>query len=299
MAFSDMKKNSGKGFERLSEELTKISKKGSDSYKDDRFWRPELDKSSNGYAVIRFLPPCDGEDVPWARTFSHGFQGPGGWYIEKSRTTLGEKDPVSEMNTRLWNSGDERDKDIARARKRRLHYISNILVVSDPANPQNEGKVFLFKYGKKIHDKVVGAMQPEFEDETPINPFDFWNGADFKLKVRKVAGFINYDKSEFSDPSPLLNGDDEKLEELWKTQYPLKEHTDPSTYKSYEELQKRLDVVLGNSGSAPTSTAESVNVQSNTSKTSKASIDTDDTDFDNDNGGDDALSYFEQLASED
>ena len=299
MAFSDMKKNSGKGFERLSEELTKISKKGSDSYKDDRFWRPELDKSSNGYAVIRFLPPAEGEDVPWARTFSHGFQGPGGWYIEKSRTTLGEKDPVSEMNTRLWNSGDERDKDIARARKRRLHYISNIYIVSDPANPQNEGKVFLFKYGKKIHDKVVGAMQPEFEDESPINPFDFWKGADFKLKVRKVAGFINYDKSEFSDVSPMLNGDDDKLEEMWKTQYPLNEHTDPSSYKSYDELQQRLSIVLGNTNSAPVNTtAEKVNVQSNVSKPASA-INTDDTKFDSDSGGDDALSYFEQLASED
>ena len=299
MAFSDMKKNSGKGFERLSEELTKISKKGSDSYKDDRFWRPELDKSSNGYAVIRFLPPAEGEDVPWARTFSHGFQGPGGWYIEKSRTTLGEKDPVSEMNTRLWNSGDERDKDIARARKRRLHYISNIYIVSDPANPQNEGKVFLFKYGKKIHDKVVGAMQPEFEDESPINPFDFWKGADFKLKVRKVAGFINYDKSEFCDASPLLS-DDDKMEELWKTQYPLNEHTDPSSYKSYDELQQRLSIVLGNTNSAPVNTtAEKVNVQSNVSKPA-SSINTDDTSFDSDNsGGDDALSYFEQLASED
>ena len=296
MAFSDMKKNSGKGFERLSEELTKISKKGSDSYKDDRFWRPELDKSSNGYAVIRFLPPCEGEDVPWARTFSHGFQGPGGWYIEKSRTTLGEKDPVSEMNTRLWNSGDERDKDIARARKRRLHYISNIYIVSDPANPQNEGKVFLFKYGKKIHDKIVGAMQPEFEDESPINPFDFWKGADFKLKVRKVAGFINYDKSEFCDASPMLSGDDDKLEELWKTQYPLSEHTDASSFKSYEELASRLSVVLGDGSSPVKNTAESVNVKSNVTTDS---IDTGDDSDSKTSGGDDALSYFEQLASED
>jgi hypothetical protein len=295
MAFSDMKRHSNKGFERLSEELTKISKKGSDSYKDDRFWRPELDKSSNGYAVIRFLPPVDGEDVPWARTFSHGFQGPGGWYIEKSRTTLGEKDPVSEMNTRLWNSGNESDKDIARARKRRLSYISNIYIVSDPANPQNEGKIFLFKYGKKIHDKIVGSMQPEFEDEVAINPFDFWKGADFKLKVRKVAGYINYDKSEFSDPAPLLN-DDDVMEELWKQEYPLKEHTDPSTFKSYDELKTRLDVVLGNDSVSTTkttaTTAEKVEVKSNDDDV----FDTGDSES---SSGDDALSYFEKLAAED
>jgi len=210
MGFSDLKKKS-RDIGALTAAADKINKK-SESYKDDRFWRPELDKSSNGFAVVRFLPPVDGEDIPWARLFTHGFQGPGGWYIENSRTTIGDKDPVSEMNSELWNSGLESDKDIARQRKRRLSYISNILVVSDPANPQNEGKVFLYKYGKKIFDKINEAMQPEFEDEEPINPFDFWKGANFKLKVRKVAGFINYDKSEFDGVSAVHDGEDDALE---------------------------------------------------------------------------------------
>ena len=263
-----------------------------DSYKDDRFWRPELDKSSNGYAVIRFLPAVDGEDLPWAKYYSHGFKGKGGWYIEKSRTTLGEKDPVSEMNTELWNSGIESDKDIARQRKRRLHYTSNILVVSDPANPQNEGKIFLYKYGKKIFDKIQEAMQPEFADEDPINPFDFWTGANFKLKVRKVAGFINYDKSEFESASALFDGDDEKLEELWKTQYALGEFTDPTTFKSYDELKKRMNEVLGSDirnvvSSESTPTAE--NVDMNTSSETNSNQEEESTD---------ALSYFEKLANE-
>ena len=238
MSFSDFKRRSQDNLARLTEEMSKINK-SSESYKDDRFWRPELDKASNGYAVIRFLPVVREEDVPFARLFSHGFKGPGGWYIENSRTTIGGKDPVSEMNTQLWNSGLESDKDIARQRKRRLNYISNIYVVSDPANPENEGKVFLYKYGKKIFDKINEAMQPEFADEDPIDPFDFWKGANFKLKVRKVAGYINYDKSEFESPSPLLNGDDALLEELWNKQYSLKEFTDPSL--NLRALKQRLD----------------------------------------------------------
>ena len=259
MSFSDFKKRSQSSIGELTKQIEQLNKK--DSYKDDRFWRPELDKSSNGYAVIRFLPAVDGEDLPWAKYYSHGFKGKGGWYIEKSRTTIGDKDPVSEMNTELWNSGVEKDKDIARERKRRLHYTSNILVVSDPANPQNEGKVFLYKFGKKIFDKIQEAMQPEFADEDPINPFDFWTGANFKLKVRKVAGFINYDKSEFDSPAAVLDGDDAKLEELWKTQYALNEFIDPSTFKTYDELKKRLSEVLGSdirqTEVVETSTAES------------------------------------------
>ena len=218
------------------------------SYVDERLWKPELDTSGNGYAVIRFLPAIEGEDLPWAKLFSHAFQGPTGqWYIENSRTTLGRgdigKDPASEYNTSLWNSGVETDKEIARKQKRKLSYYSNIYIVSDSKNPENEGKVFLFRYGKKIFDKLMAAMQPEFEDETPINPFDFWKGANFKLKIRKVDGFWNYDKSEFEAPSPILD-DDSAIERIWKEQYPLADFTAPSNFKSYEELKTRLDAVL-------------------------------------------------------
>ena len=218
------------------------------SYVDERLWKPELDTSGNGYAVIRFLPAIEGEDLPWAKLFSHAFQGPTGqWYIENSRTTLGRgdigKDPASEYNSSLWNSGVETDKEIARKQKRKLSYYSNIYVVSDSKNPHNEGKVFLFRYGKKIFDKLMAAMQPEFEDESPINPFDFWKGANFKLKIRKVDGFWNYDKSEFEAPSPILD-DDSAIERIWKEQYSLADFTAPSNFKSYEELKTRLDAVL-------------------------------------------------------
>ena len=218
------------------------------SYVDERLWKPELDTSGNGYAVIRFLPAIEGEDLPWVKLFSHAFQGPTGqWYIENSRTTLGRgdvgKDPVSEYNTSLWNSGVETDKEIARKQKRKLSYYSNIYIVSDSKNPHNEGKVFLFRYGKKIFDKLMAAMQPEFEDESPINPFDFWKGANFKLKIRKVDGYWNYDKSEFEAPSAILD-DDSAIERIWKEQYPLADFTAPSNFKSYEELKTRLDAVL-------------------------------------------------------
>ena len=218
------------------------------SYVDERLWKPELDTSGNGYAVIRFLPAIEGEDLPWAKLFSHAFQGPTGqWYIENSRTTLGRgdigKDPASEYNSSLWNSGVETDKEIARKQKRKLSYYSNIYVVSDSKNPHNEGKVFLFRYGKKIFDKLMAAMQPEFEDESPINPFDFWKGANFKLKIRKVDGYWNYDKSEFEAPSAILD-DDSAIERIWKEQYSLADFTAPSNFKSYEELKTRLDAVL-------------------------------------------------------
>ena len=218
------------------------------SYVDERLWKPELDTSGNGYAVIRFLPAIEGEDLPWVKLFSHAFQGPTGqWYIENSRTTLGRgdvgKDPVSEYNTSLWNSGVETDKEIARKQKRKLSYYSNIYIVSDSKNPHNEGKVFLFRYGKKIFDKLMAAMQPEFEDESPINPFDFWKGANFKLKIRKVDGYWNYDKSEFETPSAILD-DDSAIERIWKEQYSLADFTAPSNFKSYEELKTRLDAVL-------------------------------------------------------
>ena len=213
------------------------------SYVDERLWKPELDKSGNGYAVIRFLPSVEGEDMPWAKVWNHAFQGPTGqWYIENSLTTVGQKDPVSEHNTKLWNTGLESDKETARKQKRKLQYFSNIYVVSDSKHPENEGKVFLYRYGKKIFDKLMAAMQPEFEDESPINPFDFWEGANFKLKIRKVDGYWNYDKSEFETPSAL--GDDSMIEGIWKKQYALKEFTASTNFKSYEELKTRLDAVL-------------------------------------------------------
>ncbi len=295
MSFADFKKRSQSGISDLTNKLEKMDKK--ESYKDDRFWRPELDSSSNGYAVVRFLPACEGEDLPWAKYYSHGFQGPGGWYIENSRTTLGEKDPVSEMNSQLWNSGVESDKDIARSRRRRTNYVSNIMVVSDPANPENEGKVYLYRFGQKIFNKIKEAMQPEFQDEEPINPFDFWGGADFKLKIRKVSGFINYDKSEFATPTTLIEGNDDALERLWKQQYPLNEFVDPDKYKTYDELKTRLNDVIGGdiratADGSETATAESVSIPEPKVSVSETS----------DNDGDDAsdaLSYFEKLASED
>ena len=217
------------------------------SYKDERLWKPEVDKSGNGYAVIRFLPAVEGEDMPWAKVWNHAFQGPTGqWYIENSLTTLGQKDPVSEMNSAYWNTGIEADKEIARKQKRKLQYFSNIYVVSDSKHPENEGKVFLFRYGKKIFDKIMAAMQPEFEDEKAINPFDFWEGANFKLKIRKVAGYWNYDSSDFDSQSALFDSD-EKIEEVWKSQYALNEFTATTNFKSYEELKTRLDAVLSGS----------------------------------------------------
>ena len=215
---------------------------------DDRLWKPEVDKAGNGYAVIRFLPAPDGEDLPWAKLYTHAFQGTGGWYIENSLTTLGQKDPVSEYNSQLWNSGIESDKEIARKQKRKLSYYANIYVVKDSANPHNEGQVFLYKFGKKIFDKITAAMQPEFEDEDPINPFDFWAGANFKLKIKKVAGYWNYDSSEFDRQSALLD-DDDAMEAIWKKEYSLAELVAPDQFKSYDELKKRLDYVLGNAPS--------------------------------------------------
>lgn len=292
MSFSDFKKRSQNSLGNLTSKLESMNKK--DSYKDDRFWRPELDSSSNGYAVIRFLPNAKEEDMPFVKYYSHGFQGPGGWYIENSRTTFGEKDPVSEMNSKLWNSGVESDKDIARQRKRRTNFVSNIMVISDPANPENEGKVFLYRYGQKIHNKIIEVMQPEFQDEEPVNPFDFWKGADFKLKIRKVSGFINYDKSEFASPSSLLEGNDDALERIWNQQYPLNEFVDPSNYKSYDELKTRLNEVLGSdirssmNENEKKDTIENADIENVPSTESSDSVD-----------ASDALSYFEKLASED
>jgi len=241
--FSDFKKKSKNSVASLTERMDKLTSK--ESYKDDRIWKPGIDKAGNGYAVIRFLPEIAGEDTPFVSVYSHAFKGKGGWLFENCPTTLGEKCPVCEANTELWNSGIEDDKNIARNRKRKLTYISNILVLEDPANPENKGKVFLYQYGTKIFQKIQGLAHPEYQDETAVDPFNFWTGADFKIKIRNVGGYVNYDRSEFAAPAPLLGGDDKKLEELWKKQYALKEFTDKSQFKSYDELKARLKKATG------------------------------------------------------
>jgi hypothetical protein len=246
MDFSQLKSNSGKSsLERLTAELTKLQTGGkTENRKDDRFWYPNVDKAGNGYAVIRFLPPPQGEDMPFVRLFEHGFKGPtGSWYIENSLTTLGKQDPVGELNSQLWNSGLDSDKEIARAQKRKLNFISNVYVITDQQNPENEGKVFLFKYGKKIFDKLNEAMNPEFADEDAMNPFDLWAGANFKLKIRNVEGYRNYDKSEFAKPGPLA--EDSEMESIWKQEHSLQEFLDPKNFKSYDELKAKLNKVLG------------------------------------------------------
>jgi len=272
------------------------------SYVDERLWKPQLDKTGNGYAVIRFLPAPDGEELPWAKVWNHAFQGPTGqWYIENSLTTIGQNDPVSEHNTRLWNSGVESDKEIARKQKRKLQYFSNIYVVTDTKNPDNEGKVFLYRFGKKIFDKIMEAMQPAFDDEIAINPFDFWKGANFKLKIRKVDGFWNYDKSEFEAPSALLD-DDDALEEMWKKQYSLAEFTASTNFKSYDELKTRLDTVLSGTVSTkdnvvnmttPFDDSPSETVVVDTTEEPAPTVSVSSTDEE-----DDTMSYFEKLAED-
>ena len=267
------------------------------SYVDERIWKPVMDKAGNGYAVIRFLPAPEGEDMPWAKLWNHAFQGPTGqWYIENSLTTVGQNDPVSEYNSKLWNSGVESDKEIARKQKRKLQYYSNIYVVEDPANPENEGKVFLYRYGKKIFDKIMEAMQPAFQDESPVNPFDFWEGANFKLKLRKVDGYWNYDKSEFADPSALFDNDEE-IEALWKTEYSLADFTASSNFKSYDELKTRLDAVLAGTVTVGTvedvidTPVETVTVDTKTVDAPEPTVSVTDDE-------DDTMSYFEKLANE-
>jgi len=240
-SFKEMKKNRMANLESLSKQVEKLAEKP--SYEDERIWKLERDKTGNGYAVIRFLPAPPKEDVPWVRVWTHGFKGPGGWYIENSLTTLGKDDPVSKANTALWNSGIDSDKNIARERRRKLNYYSNIYIVEDAANPQNEGKVFLFRYGKKIFEKITGVMNPEFKDETPMNPFDLWEGANFKMKMRQIDGFPNYDKSEFTEVCPLV-GDEKELEEVWNQQYSLTEITEEKNFKNYAELEARFNTVI-------------------------------------------------------
>lgn len=302
MSFKDMKSRSKKGFEKLNKELEKINTSNS-SFKDDRIWKATQDKSGNGYAVIRFLPAPEGEDVPWVRRFNHGFKGPGGWCIENCPTTIDGSCPICEANSELWNSGTESNKNIARDRKRKLSYYANILVVSDSTHPENDGKVFLFRFGKKIFDKIQEAMNPEFEDENPVNPFDFWEGANFKLKIRKVAGFTNYDKSEFESPSALLGGDDANLETLWKTEYPLLSFIESSEFKDYDTLKERMTRVL-RGGASPASaeiTAEAerlVDAQfdnpDNVAKVTPIPVSDND---DDDDESESTLEYLEKLAA--
>ena len=293
MSFKDLKKQSSLGSltQKLVKEVEKMNNTGGGA--DERLWKPEVDKTGNGFAVIRFLPAPEGEEIPWAKLYSHAFQGPGGWYIENSLTTVGQKDPVSDHNRDLWNSGNESDKDVVRKQKRKLSYYSNIYVVKDPVNPQNEGKVFLFKYGKKIHDKILAAMQPVFEDEEAINPFDFWQGANFKLKICKVDGYWNYDKSEFDKPAPLLD-DDDALEALWKKEYSLNEITAPDQFKSYQDLEKRLKYVLGQKPATRRVDEEVVNEDDSRTVATRQVEEATTTVTSDDE--DDALSYFQKLA---
>ena len=314
--FANLKKQSSLGS--LTEKLVKQVEKMNNTSggADDRLWKPEMDKTGVGSAVIRFLPAPDGEDVPWVKVYSHAFQGPGGWYIENSLTSLNQKDPVSEYNRGLWNSGSEKDKDTVRKQKRKLSYYSNIYVIKDPANPANEGKVFLFKYGKKIFDKILNAMQPEFEDETPINPFDFWQGANFKLKIVKKDGYWNYDKSEFDRVAPLLD-DDDALEAVWKKQYSLTAITAPDQFKSYDELERRMNYVLGLGGTTSPTRSRAVVEQEDVLEEYEQTPSTQDRVVEeleqsyarskspslpkietSDEDEDDALSYFQRLAED-
>jgi hypothetical protein len=299
MSFENLKSARGSSIDKLVKAAEAVStpKADNSSYGDDRLWKPTRDKAGNGYAVIRFLPAKEGEDLPWVRYWDHGFKGPNGlWYIEKSLTSIGQPDPVSETNTVLWNTGRDEDKAIARERKRRLHYVSNILVISDPENPQNNGKVFLYQFGKRIFDKVMDVMQPQFADENPVNPYDFWEGADFKIKIRKVDGWVNYDKSEFSTPSSLFDGNEAELESVYGKLHSLSDYTDPSQYKSYDELKAKLNRVLGTDAgitadmatmtTAPIPTMEQ-SPQAEPAPVMESSSDEDDT-----------LSYFNKLANE-
>ena len=287
MSFASLKKSSFQDLLAKADNLNKSEAKGP----DERLWKPEVDKAGNGYAVIRFLPAPNGEDLPWAQVWTHAFQGPGGWYIENSLTTLGKKDPVSDLNRELWNSGGEgsAERNQARNQKRKLNYYSNIYVVKDSANPENEGKVFLYRYGKKIFDKIMESMQPAFEDETPVNPFDLWKGADFKLKITKVAGFWNYDKSEFDAPATLGDLSDKELEGIWKQEHSLSAYTADDQFKSYEELKERLDRTLKSTYRPdPETVDEEAPVPTPTAAPTPVAT-----------GSDDTLSYFAKLASED
>ena len=297
MSFANLKSTRGSSIDKLVNAAQAVSvKTETKSYADDRFWKPTQDKAGNGFAVIRFLPAKEGEDLPWVRYWDHGFKGPTGlWYIENSLTSIGQADPVGESNALLWNSGREEDKQTARDRKRRLHYVSNVMVISDSANPDNEGKVFLYKFGKKIFDKIMDVMQPQFADEDPVNPYDFWEGADFKIKIRKVEGWTNYDKSEFSTPSALAGGDDAELERIYSKLYSLSEFTNPDNYKTYAELKAKMNRVLGVDAGETMEAPEMHYAPAPGEQTSIAEDIVTDTSSDNE---EDTLSYFAKLAKE-
>lgn len=295
-SFAALKRSRDSSLERLTKEVEKLTQKNS-RQDDDRLWYPDVDKTGNGYAIIRFLPASAGEDVPWVRMWNHGFQGPGGWYIENSLTTIGKQDPASELNSKLWNSGNEKDKEIVRKQKRKLTYYSNALIVKDTAKPENEGRVVIYRYGKKIFDKINALMNPEFQDEKPVNPFDPWTGCNFKLKIRTVEGYRNYDKSEFDNPSPVAETDEE-IEKIWKSQHLLAPFVAADQFKSYDELKARLNLVLGNSDRTPPpptetdtapwdSEAPARPAAAPAGKTAKAKSQSDDLDF------------FRKLAEED
>jgi len=304
MDIQSLRKMRNSDFGNISNAFEKIANPQTEtkSYVDDRFWRLEGDKAGNGTATIRFLPRVEGDELPWVRIFSHGFQGPTGkWYIENSLTTLGENDPVGELNTQLWNSGSEANKEIARKQKRKLSFICNILVVSDPKHPENEGKVFLFKFGKKIFDKIMDKARPTFEDEKPVNVFDLWEGANFKLRMRKKDGYANYDESVFTEPC-AISEDEDKLLSVVKSQHKLSEFIDRKNFKSYDELKKKLNDVLSGDSYVGKSAAELADdedrpvaappkIASKPAPAPKAApMDEDD---------DDVMSYFEKIAKED
>ena len=299
-SFADLKRSSKSTYDKIIQETNKLqSNNQGKSGADTRFWQPEVDKAGNGYAVIRFLPAPKGEDIPWTRLFSHGFQGPGGWYIENSLTTLNEQDPVGEYNTTLWNRGDEAGKEQARKQKRRLSYIANIYMVKDPSHPENEGKVFLYKFGKKIFDKINESMSPEFEDESPVNPFDLWEGANFKMKIRNVEGYRNYDKSEF-DSASILSEDDDVMEKVWSSEYSLKEFADRKNFKTYTELQARLNRVLGATAvSSAASEIEDDVMQSSPAPQKAAPQVKEESAPWSEESSDDSLDFFKKLAEED
>jgi len=293
-SFAELKRSGKTSLDALLQETNKLTNnEGNKGGADTRFWQPEVDKAGNGYAIIRFLPAPKGEDIPWVRLFNHGFQGPGGWYIENSLTTLNKKDPVSEYNSTLWNRGDDAGKEQARKQKRRLLYIANVYIVKDQLHPENEGQVKLYRFGKKIFDKLNEAMNPQFEDEKPLNPFDLWEGANFMLKIRNLDGYRNYDKSEFGESGPLLD-DESKMEGVWNSEFKLGEFIDPSKFKTYDELKQKLDKVLALSGgSQPSSTAEQTQLETAPAPSAGKSSPPPKTDED------DNLDFFQKLADED
>ena len=296
-SFQALKKSTQSSFTKLTDELTKLSATPQGKQEDARFWKPTVDKAGNGFAVIRFLPAPEGEDVPFVRIFDHAFQGPGGWYIEKSLTSLGEKDPVSEYNMELWNTGLKSNQDTVRKQKRKLGFISNIYVVKDTSNPENEGKVFMYKYGKKIFDKLNAAMNPEFEDENPLNPFDMWEGANFKLKIRKVEGYQNYDKSEFDEAGPLMQ-DDDQLESIWKSEHALQPFLARSEFKDYDTLKARLYKVLGLDGSTPNTFSKSADLDEAFEAAPKAKAAPRQMAADLAEDDDESMSFFQKLAED-